>query len=199
MGTDLCAVDRPAHSAESVAPPVSGIRRIWRDTGQVARRPVRDPVLDLYLDTFANRVARLGGFALGLYAEYRVAHLLGAEPAATGTDAVDLTWVTPVCNRPVRIQVKSAHRTDPATPFSFSLAAAASTGRRAGDLWVFARHTGSDHRSGWTYLVTKTARLCRFGDQKTVTASKLTELGDWVVDEAVAGVAVEVAATLRQW
>lgn len=173
-----------------------GFAEIQRDTDQVAPRPSRDPVLDLYLDTFASRVAALGGFVLGLYAEYRVAHLLGAKPSETGTDPIDLTWGTPACNRPVRIQVKSAHRADPRTPFSIPVASATTNGRRAGDLWVFARHVGTDHRTGWTYLVTKTARLRRFGDQKTVTATKL---GDWVVDEALTATAAGVAATLRQW
>lgn len=157
-----------------------------------------DPVMELFMRTFEGRVSGHRGFALGLYAEYRVAHLLGATPSEGGTDEVDLTWKVRGRTKPVRIQVKSCHRSDAGQSAKFSIAAAKSTISRAGDLWVFARHTGLDHHIGWEYLVIKASRLRRFGGQKTIAARKLEELADWVDDSGLKPAVRSIASALRK-
>jgi hypothetical protein len=140
-----------------------------------------------FADDMVDRLRSLSNVTRGLFAETLVA---SAPPGSTRPndtyDAIDLTW------RGITIQVKCSgaiqtwHSNDcPASPARWSTPRrrkATDSGRleaaapqRWADVWVLARHEGSDTMSNWRFYVVSSAELDELIGPagSTVTVAKL--------------------------
>lgn len=140
-----------------------------------------DPAMRRYVVAFARRAKDLRGFALGLYVEAVVAHELGATLSPGGTDDADIEWRPSTRGRPINIQVRSCRLRDAPRGGRGSLDVG-KVGHRAqlGDVWVFAVHSGNEHRSGWRFLVRSASQLENFGTQRRVAVGRLATSQEWI-------------------
>jgi hypothetical protein len=141
-----------------------------------------------YLAEVYADLCRLDNMTRGVYAEALVAEALPGAARPSGWGAVDVLWDN------ISIQVKTSgarqywhvanHAPSPAqwTISQKSIWDAATNTYSAPawhcDVYVLARHEGTDHRSGWTFHVLSQAELVALlGARKSVTAARLESAG----------------------
>ena len=139
---------------------------------------VFDAAMQNYLDVHAARVRAMYNRTRAVFAEFIVAALLpGAEVAVDPAHPWDVTWRTD--GREIRIQVKCSGEYLPRLPDrpskpTWSLAPPMSTASHDCDLFVLARHTGSDIERGWEFWVLTPAAITR---DNAVRPSHLEAMG----------------------
>jgi hypothetical protein len=149
-----------------------------------------DPAMRRYVVAFAERARDLRGFALGLYAEAMVADALDADLSAGGTDDVDIRWSHQGTNETISIQVRSCRAVAGKTRLLGSVSIQAPRKHRSADelprrklgaVWVFALHSGEDHRDGWRFHVRLADDLDEeFGRRRSVAIDRLAPLDEWI-------------------
>jgi hypothetical protein len=146
-----------------------------------------DPAMRRYVVAFARRAKELRGFALGLYVEALVAHELGATLSPGGTDDADIEWRPSTRGRPIKIQVRSCRLRDAPRGVRGSVDVGKADHRaQLGDVWVFAVHSGNEHRSGWRFLARSANELEEFGAQRRVAVGRLGISQEWIEPDGLA-------------
>ena len=152
-----------------------------QDEADFDRLVESDAAMRRYVLAFARRASELRGFALGLYVEAVIAHELAATLSPGGTDEADIEWRPSARARPIKIQVRSCRLRDaPRGPRGSVNIGKVGDRARLGDVWIFARHAGEDHRSGWRFLVRSATELEEFGTRTQMAVRRFAPLGDWI-------------------